>query len=391
MTTKYQIIILGSENTFSKRILETFFTHTKELGLDDNSFSILDSSSFKDEYKSNAPSFCMYFGDINGIFKDLDKVNVLLINSVIILPVVNDLSLFSNQIPSSLRFINGCKLSEDIDVERIVAIILESFGLLRISRKIFISYKRDESSSIAIQLYETLEKNGFDVFLDTHSIRQGEPFQEELWHRMTDCDVILILNTPKFMDSGWCKEELAEASSKSIGILQLIWPFHSLENTAKLSVPFILKSNDFVNETFDDSLISRLLQETVDRIIYQIESLRARSLASRQNNLISEFFAAARKLNLDTSLQPERIITQNLQNGKERVFIPTVGIPQSLTYNRSAELIKDIRSNNVESIYLLYDHRSIRDKWLNHLTWLDKYLRIKTTKIVGIEKWLKNN
>ena len=74
---------------------------------------------------------------------------------------------------------------------------------------------------MAIQLYEALERNNFDVFLDTHSIKQGEPFQDELWHRMTDCDVIVLLNTKSFLESKWCKEEVAEASVKQIGVLAI--------------------------------------------------------------------------------------------------------------------------------------------------------------------------
>ena len=62
---------------------------------------------------------------------------------------------------------------------------------------------------------EALERNNFDVFLDTHSIKQGEPFQEELWHRMTDCDVIVLLNTKGFLERKWCKKEIAEANAKT--------------------------------------------------------------------------------------------------------------------------------------------------------------------------------
>ena len=78
-------------------------------------------------------------------------------------------------------------------------------------------------------MYKALESHHFDVFLDTHSIEKGELFQEELWHRMTDCDVILLLNTPGFLESHWCKEELAEAGSKQIGIVQLVWAERSEE------------------------------------------------------------------------------------------------------------------------------------------------------------------
>src|SRR5690606_38654447 len=105
----------------------------------------------------------------------------------------------------------------------------------------FISYKRSESSIVAIQLYELLEKNNFDVFLDTHSVDKGEDFQEELWHRMTDSDVILMLNTDGFLKSEWCNKEMEKAHIKRIGIVHLIWPECTFEDFAYLSESIQLK------------------------------------------------------------------------------------------------------------------------------------------------------
>ncbi len=391
MITRYQVILIGDDSHFRKMIIETLFKHTIELGLKPESIIEIYESNFHSDYKGNAPAFCLYFGSNNSDFKNEDLLDILIKDASLILPIVSDLNLFKKEIPERLKNINGTSLQSEDDIEKVVSCILEGFGLLRISRKLFVSYKRDESSSIAIQLFEQLEKSGFDVFLDTHSIRPGEQFQEELWHRMTDCDAIVVLNTPNFLDSNWCQEELAEANSKSIGILQLIWPSHKLEDMAKLCIPFQLNKQDFVSEIYDSATNSLLTQKTIIKVLSTVESLRARSLASRQDNIISEFISASNKLNLDSTLQPERIITQNLKNGKERVFIPAVGIPQSLTYNQSEELVKRIRKNEIDSIFLLYDHRSIRDRWLKHLEWLDNYLKIKSTKIVGIEEWLSHN
>lgn len=53
---------------------------------------------------------------------------------------------------------------QKIEEDRIVNIALESFELLNNTRKIFISYKRNESTSVAIQLFEALEAHNFDVF-----------------------------------------------------------------------------------------------------------------------------------------------------------------------------------------------------------------------------------
>lgn len=84
-------------------------------------------------------------------------------------------------------------------VSAVVNCALESFRLLRKSRRVFISYKRSESTGVAQQLFDLLIRNGFDPFLDSYSIRPADNFQEELLHRMTDSDVLIQLYTPEFL------------------------------------------------------------------------------------------------------------------------------------------------------------------------------------------------
>src|SRR5690606_14306290 len=240
-----------------------------------------------------------------------------------ILPIFYDS--FSKEIPKLLENQNGLIYDTTKDI-KIVNLILESFGRLRNTRKVFVSYKRDQSTSVAIQLYEALERNNFDVFLDTHSIIQGEPFQEELWHRMTDCDVILLLNTSKFLESEWCEKEIAESGAKKIGVVQLIWPNHKLERMAEICFPRQLYSHDFKNYVYNDKDVSKLTDKTISEIVQQVESVRARNLASRQDELITNFLNTARKYNKKVNLQPERFITEEIDGNKRRIFIPTVGI-----------------------------------------------------------------
>ncbi len=379
MITKYQLILMGDKNILIKDILDTLFRHIVELGLNKESILVIDESNFHTEYKRNAPTFCLYFGNTVGDFKNLDLLDLLLNNANLVLPVVADLNEFVKSIPESLKNINGFELPSFNEVEKLVACILEGLSLLRLSRRLFISYKRDESTDVAIQLFEQLEKNGFDVFLDTHSIKPGEPFQEELWHRMADTDVVVLLNTPGFLKSYWTTEELAKANSMSIGILQLIWPNHKLEREAELSIPYQLIDSDFKE--------SKLKTETIKLVVARIESLRARSLASRRDNIITEFISSARN-KIKTDLQPEKFIIVTSSNGKEHIVIPTVGVPQAFTYNQFEELVSRIKSNAAVDIYLLYDHRNIREKWLKHLNWLDSYLPIKSIKIVEVDQWL---
>jgi hypothetical protein len=211
MKTKYQLIKIGADNIFYKEILDTLYHHINELGLAKESILEIDERNFHVDYKGNAPTFCLYFSNDSGSFKNIDLLEILIKDANLILPIASDLSKFSTQIPKELANVNGFELASRHDIEKLVSSILEGFSLLRLSRRLFISYKRDESSTVAIQLYEQLEKNGFDVFLDTHSIRPGEPFQEELWHRMSDTDVVVMLNTPGFLNSRWTTQELAKA------------------------------------------------------------------------------------------------------------------------------------------------------------------------------------
>jgi hypothetical protein len=388
MITQYQIILIGAENPLKNEILETVFRHIADLGLRKESILIIEQENFQKVYKANAPTFCLYFGQEDCLFSNLDILNILIKDATLILPIVADLNEFSKQVPKSLENINGFELSTINEVEKLVSCILEGLSLLRLSRRLFISYKRDESSSVAIQLFEQLEKNGFDVFLDTHSIRPGEPFQEELWHRMADTDVVVLLNTPGFLKSNWSTQELAKANSMSIGILQLIWPTHKLERDAEISIPYQLTDLDFGNGLFSHSK-SYLTDTALNQVVSQVESLRARILASIQDNIVSEFISSASKVGINIDLQPEKFITITNKNGKELVIIPTVGVPQAFTYNQSEELVSRIKSKSVGGAYLLYDHRNIRVKWLKHLTWLDNYLPIKTIKITEAEEWLQ--
>lgn len=369
--------------------MDVIYFHLKELGLKKEYVVEIDPVNYKTEYKANAPLFCVYFGDAGGDFKDLDILSALTTDASLILPVVDDLDRFKASTPPSLHKINGFKLSTKAEIEPLVSIILEGLGLLRLSRRLFISYKRDESSTVAMQLYEQLEKNGFDVFLDTHSIRPGELFQDELWHRLADTDVVVLINTPRFLDSDWTKEELARANGMQIGILQVLWPGHKLAVTASISIPLQLKDSDFGNSKFSDSK-SYLLDEPVQRIVEQAEYIRARTLAARQDNIVTEFMAAARRTGKAADLQPQKFIRTTKKNGDDILVIPTVGVPHAFTYNRSQDTVERLLLAKKPDIYLLYDHINIRDRWLKHLDWLDNYLPIKAVKVVDAEKWLQN-
>jgi hypothetical protein len=388
MKIKYQLILIGHSNPLTNQIIDSIGERMTDLGMGKENLSIIDAENFVRDYKGNSPAVAVYFGSDNRNFPNIDILERLISDSTIVIPIVNDLNHFSAKVPDQLYPINGFELRNENSVEALVGRIMEGLGLLRLSRRLFISYKRNESRGVAIQLFEKLEEAGFDVFLDTHSIRQGDIFQDELWHRLVDTDVVVLLNTKGFLESEWTKEELAKASAKSIGILQLIWPNHTAEPSSTLSIQLPLKEAEFENGKFN-SPKAELTDGIIATIVNQVESLRARSLGARQDNIINEFMKAASAASIPTHLQPERFITVDISSDKQVIVIPTIGVPHAFTYNQSEDLIKTIKEHNTKEVFILYDHINIREKWLKHLDWLDGYLPVSSIKLLDADKWLQ--
>lgn len=380
---KYQLIILGGPDPLIGMVKATFMERIKDLGISETNVVLIEQEHFKD-YKSNSPGVCLYFGATANQYRDLDELDMLIRDAVFILPVVRSLNNFNEVVPEQIRGINGFELSGENRVEALVASVMEGLSLLRLSRRLFISYRRKESRAVAIQLYEHLDAAGFDVFLDTHSIRSGEPFQEELWHRLVDTDIVVLLHTPGFLESEWTTAELARASAMSIGILQLIWPNHRPNDESGLCFPRYLSEADFVNQDHTSGH-AVLKEDLISAVTEEVESLRARSLAARQNNIIKEFINAAKGHGFEVALQPEKFMTLEKRSGAEVSVIPTVGVPHAFTYNQSEELVKRIRESRSSAVYIVYDHRNIREKWQAHLAWLDVYLPIKAVKVTELD------
>lgn len=376
MKYKYQLVLIGENeelyNSLELQLQKSF----DELKIVVDLLKIIRESNIE-EYSGGQPAFVIYAGHKNDFTNNQKEIlEKQKLDGNIILPVFD--KSFTDEIPDFLSNQNGVTFNDNI--VKISNIILEGFELLRKNRKLFISYKRSESSNIAIQLYEFLEKNNFDVFIDTHSIDKGEEFQEELWHRMTDCDLILMLNTKEFLKSDWCKQELDKAHVKRIGIVHLLWPDCDFEDFAHLAFSLKLKNSNFDKPLFSDLTKGRLKKDILPEILNLVESSRARNLASRQDALITDFTQAANDNMHEVNLQYSRYITQDLANGKLKVYIPTIGIPQSINCHNSQKLIEKIERREIESITLIYDEMSIRNYWLEHLDWLNNYLEIKTLK-----------
>ena len=388
----YQLILLGdTSNPACGAIRSRFFELLEERGLDASLVAVLEGKDVlaapgTGGYESSRPSFAFYFGKLGHGDKDLPAVDKLMGNADAIFPIHFLAGRFKDEVPEKLWPVNG-RLYDAGELDSIVNVALEELRLLRKTRRVFISYKRSDSLAVANQLYDVLSRHQFDVFLDTYSIRGAADFQAELKHRITDSDVLVQLNSPHFMESDWCKEEISEANARQVGVLQVNWPGVDTAEAHKLSRVRKLSLFDFRRGCFryaSSSLRSGVLSEIAE----SVEALRARNLAARHDNLTAEFVKEAERQGRTIIMKPSFLVEER-QDGKFWYYIPAIGVPQSTDFQESLKTLDSWGVNMPERVFLIYDDLSILPQWIEHLDWMSDYLEVKTIKKQHFASWLQ--
>ncbi|WP_297799108.1 toll/interleukin-1 receptor domain-containing protein [uncultured Brevundimonas sp.] len=315
----------------------------------------------RDKHASSAAAY--FGGDSN---KDLDAARALVEASVPVIPTIKAGEDFNSVIPSFLQGFNGHRRrADDLKFTELATALLECAGLLRRQRRVFVSYRRVESRAAAVQLHDELSSRGYDVFLDTHDIMPADPFQEVLWHRLCDSDVMVMLDTPNYFERKWTRQEIGRARAKEIHVLRVVWPDYTPNKMTDLAETIYLEPHEL--EAADGPIIDA----TVDQIVLAVEALRSRSIASRYMSMTGKVRAEVTKIGATfEGVGAHRALAIRLNDGAKIWAYPVVGVP-------TAELLNDIaiKAKNAEQAgtpILVYDHVGIGAAWASHLTWLDE-------------------
>lgn len=390
MVAYYQIILLGHTTCEAcHKVKRRFFELLSERGLDKRLVAVLDGTltlapQEAGGYDSTKPTFSFYFGNQGHGNKDVEALKKLIGNGDAVYPIF--FTLFEQEVPEELWPINGIQYSEE-KLDSIVNVAFEELRLLRKKRRVFISYKRSDSAAVASQLYDKLSRYQFDVFLDTYSIRGAADFQAELHHRITDCDVLIQLNSQGFKDSKWCKDEITEANARRVGVLQINWPEVKSDVTDQLSWTRNLDKQDFRRRRYKWNT-STLKNNVLNEIATKVEAIRARNIAARQDNLTGEFVKEASRQGRTIIKEPTFLVEQ-MEDSKFYYYIPAIGVPQSWDCYESVKMLERWNGTLPEKVFLIYDDLSILPRWIAHLEWMNQFLEVKTIKMQEFESWLK--
>lgn len=373
----YELAIVGDATPDERtRLTRTLTDMVNAFGLAVGRDVMVRDAEMLGERDIRAATAAAYFGGAN--HADTDAARELIRVSVPIVPTVSSSADFATDVPDFLQGLNGLRRRADDDsMTDLAAAMLECIGLLRRQRRVFVSYRRVESRAAALQLHDLLGARGFDVFLDTHDIRPGDPFQDVLWHRLCDSDVMVMLDTPTYFDSKWTRQEIGRARAKEIHVLRVVWPQYTPSKLTDLAETIYLDPPEL--EGPDGPIIAA----TADQIMLAVESLRSRSIASRYLSITGKLRADVEKIGAHIEgIGAHRAVAVRLLDDRKIWAYPVVGVP-------TAEILYDVadkarRADQREKPVLVYDHVGIREAWRAHLKWLDE--NISTVRAIKVSE-----
>ncbi|PTR00277.1 TIR domain-containing protein [Paraburkholderia sp. GV068] len=317
---------------------------------------------------SNLAAAAVVYGGAEALKQD---VAPLLRRGVPILPVASELTRVREEIPEALRQLN-CIAYGAAGAQRVAVALLECAGLLPKQRRVFVSYRRNESREVALQLFDELSARQFDVFLDTHDIRPAEDFQAMLWHRLCDSDVLVMLDTPGYFESRWTNAEFGRALAKGISVLRIGWPDQTPSPRTGTASRVELLASDVQGS-------GRVSADAIEKICLQLEMVRSQGYAVRNLNLVSKLRLAVETIGgAFVGVGPHKAVHVSLPDSRPLIVHPAVGVPTALTLHEATTHTPDSTSA------VMYDPVGLHPEWQAHLDWLGG--QIRTVRWMKVEE-----
>ncbi|OCW20438.1 toll/interleukin-1 receptor domain-containing protein [Pseudomonas sp. S3E12] len=302
--------------------------------------------------------------------EQIQSIVTMMKSGMPVIPVASSLAKLGDEFAAPISTLNGLGLSS-CDIPEIANCLLECASLLPRQRRVFLSYRRSESTHVALQLYAALSERLFDVFLDTHEILPGQHFQEVLWQKLCDSDVMVYLDTEGYFKSRWTTSEFGRATWRAIPIQRVGWPGVALDPRSLVSGDLRLEAADF--EADGQSLTPACLH----RICSSVESLRAEGVATRYHQLIDAFRASLQRSRATIEgYSMRRTITVKTRLNEYISVYPTLGVPTTYTLHEAT------LDNHTPPVAVVYDDVGIDEKrWVTHMEWIGGFLNDKVRLI----------
>lgn len=326
----------------------------------------------QEEIDNMLPFICLFFGNTEQDAKVTDEMDLRLkefVKSSSIQPIGRKPDDFKSKFPQSLKSLNGFFLDgTDYSIRSLTNLLLSYFGILDGTRKVFISYHREETSGLAVKLFDSLIKKKYTPFLDFYSVKEGVDFQENLRHELMDSDIVILLDTPGFNSSPYCMEEFNICNSQSIPVLDIRFNVDQRKNLHCFC--------DYY-ETGIDAKEACSNVGLVDKIVCLMESCRARAFCIKRKFVVDEFHKRCNDFGLSIVEQGGFLRCDTTQE----CFFPLTHIPSAEDLFRTKCLVEKTPLFTTYNKQILYNGNYCHPVALEQIRWWNEHLPIKTYNI----------
>lgn len=284
-----------------------------------------------------------------------------------VLPIVID-----NEISETYKNINSFPLPKEVGDENeckqlalnLTFAILSRLGIGNFHSRIFISYKRQDTEALALDLYKRLssESLGFEVFLDTRKLDIGAKFMDDIRLSIVESDIFLFLDSVSYWKGVYTKKELYSAMSSCTGIIRISSQKDAFSSESKNVVRAFEKNTITIKHTnsIDDKEFTEL--------ITMICNSRIGFLKNKIKRINS--FCGSHK--------NDRVSLWAFDIGGS-MTCPILGIPSSQRIEEIERKIME-RKNEKATFSILYDHWNIPYTYNKHVQWI-----VNEKSNIGIE------
>ena len=164
--------------------------------------------------------------------------------------------------------------------------------------RIFISYRRLETLPLALQLFDRLSHERFEVFLDRFSIEPGVDFQRRLTQELEEKSMVVLLESAGLKTSKWTQHEIDFAKRRRLGLIALRMP--DVEDLlTSVDARESLECKDFEKQPVEVEVNGEKVRqwqelsgEKLDDVIAKIKQAHADALYRRRYRLRKDIVSA---------------------------------------------------------------------------------------------------
>lgn len=247
------------------------------------------------------------------------------------------------------------------DVVEVVPAILAIIGVSPEERKLFISYRRSDTSDFAEQLFDTLGHEGFEVFLDRFSINPGVNFQERLFQELADKAMILLIESPSYLQSQWVQYEIDFAKKYRLGIFAI----HVAGSPKTLTIDDEYR--------FSINLNTAMVVDSHDlsRLVNEVNTKHSMFLYRKRAYLSESIFQALKFYGCDPSFDAYGFITVENKDRTIKYKILAAPRPASLNDYYLVECSGFNDKKVLISPKFMESHRDVVNSWLSRKSEVD--------------------